>query len=157
MSIKINSILCPTDFSESSEYALKYAASFARRYGAVVYLLHVIEPLTPVPGIDMGPTMTYDERPDVAETLKDALKKAIPEHTHVDIRPMIRRGAPFLEIVRAAKEMAVDLIIIATHGRTGLAHVLLGSTAERVVRKAACPVLTVKQHETSENPDQPDA
>jgi nucleotide-binding universal stress UspA family protein len=149
MAIQIKRILCPTDFSESAAHALTYATSFAQQYGATIYLLHVIEPITVVPALYLDPTMTYEDRPDLMETIGQLLNEAIPEEVRakVEVKQMIRRGAPFLEIVRAAREESVDLIVIATHGRTGLAHVLLGSTAERVVRKAPCPVLTVKHPE----------
>lgn len=149
MSIKLKRILCPTDFSESSEHALKYAVSFAQQYGAIIYLLHVIEPLTPVPGVDMGPALAYEDRPNLLDRVQELLDEAIPEEVRreVEIKPLISRGAPFLEIIRTAREENIDLIVIATHGRSGLSHMLLGSTTEKVVRKAPCPVLSVKNPE----------
>lgn len=149
MPIRIKRILCPTDFSESSEHALKYAFSFARPYGATLYLQHVIEPLTPVLGIDMGPTIGYEERPNLQNRIQELLNEAVPDDIRgeIEIKTLISRGAPFLEIIRAAREEEIDLIVIATHGRTGLKHVLLGSTTEKVVRKAPCPVLSVKHPE----------
>ncbi len=149
MAIQVKRILCPTDFSESSEHALTYAVSFARQYGATIYLVHVIEPITAVPAIYLDPAMTLDERPGLENSIHKLLDEAIPKEIKDEVKviPMIRRGAPFVEIITVAKEENVDLIIIATHGRSGLAHLLLGSTAERVVRKAPCPVLTVKHPE----------
>lgn len=149
MAIQLKRILCPTDFSEPSEHALTYAISLAQQYGAVLYLLHVIEPLTPVPGIEMGPVLMYDERPDLLQQVHELLDEMVPEDikAKIEIKPLIRRGAPFLEIIRTAREEEIDLIVIATHGRTGLSHVLLGSTTERVVRKAPCPVLSIKHPE----------
>ncbi|MBI4552507.1 MAG: universal stress protein [Candidatus Latescibacteria bacterium] len=149
MAIQLKRLLCPTDFSEPSEHALTYAISLAQQYGAVLYLLHVIEPLTPVPGIEMGPVLMYDERPDLLQRVHELLDEMVPEDVKakIEIKPLIRRGAPFLEIIRTAREEEIDLIIIATHGRTGLSHVLLGSTAEKVVRKAPCPVLTIRHPE----------
>ncbi|MBM3264158.1 MAG: universal stress protein [candidate division Zixibacteria bacterium] len=149
MSIQIKRILYPTDFSESSEHALTYALSFAEQYGAAVYLLHVIEPITAVPAIYFDPAMTFEDRPELEKNVEQLLNEAVPKEVkeRIEIKPLIRRGAPFLEIIRTAREEEIDLIIIATHGRTGLAHMLLGSTAERVVQKAPCPVLSVKHPE----------
>jgi len=149
MSIQLKRILCPTDFSEPSEHAFIYAISLAQQYGATLYLLHVIEPLTPVPGIKMGPTLVYEERPDLLNRVQELLKEMVPGEIKgkIEIKTLIRRGAPFLEIIRTAREEQIDLIVIATHGRTGLSHVLLGSTTERVVRKAPCPVLSIKHPE----------
>lgn len=149
MSIQIKRILCPTDFSEPSEHALKYGVSFARQYGATIYLLHVIEPVTAVPAIYLDPAMTFEDRPELEKNVGQLLDDALPGEvkTQVQVKTLIRRGAPFLEIIRTAREEEIDLIIISTHGRTGIAHMLLGSTAERVVRKAPCPVLTVKHPE----------
>lgn len=149
MRIKINKILCPTDFSEPAENALRYAFTLADKYGAKVYVQHVLEPITPVPGIDMGPSFNYDERPHTFQQVEEPLQEMLAkiDKASVPYETVVSRGAPFLEIIRTAKENEVDMIVIATHGRTGLAHILLGSTAEKVVRKATCPVLTVKQTE----------
>lgn len=149
MAIQLKRILCPTDFSESSGHALTYAISFAEQYGATLYLLHVIEPLTPVPGIDMAPMLTYEDRPNIMERIQELLEEAVPANIKekLTVKTLIARGAPFLEIIRTAQEEQIDLIVIATHGRTGLSHMLLGSTTEKVVRKAACPVLSVKHPE----------
>lgn len=149
MAIKLQRILCPTDFSESSEHALIYAFSFAQQYDATLYLLHVVEPLTPVPGVDMGPILSYDDRPNVLDRIQELLEETIPEGIKgkIGVKPLISRGAPFLEIIRTAREENIDLIVIATHGRSGLSHMLLGSTTEKVVRKAPCPVLSVKHPE----------
>lgn len=149
MSIRLKKILCPTDFSEPSKNALRYALTLAQQYKAKILLLHVIEPLSPVPGIDMGPSFGFDERPHIEEQVKTLLDEIVTGESKEDIKiePLIVRGAPFLEIVRTARTEDVDMIVIATHGHTGLTHMLLGSTAEKVVRKAPCPVLTVKHPE----------
>ena len=98
MAIKLQRILCPTDFSESSEHALIYAFSFAQQYGATLYLLHVVEPLTPVPGVDMGPVLSYDDRPNVLDRIQELLEETIPEDIKgkFEVKPLICRGAPFL-------------------------------------------------------------
>jgi len=149
MSIKINKILCPTDFSDPSDHSLTYALEMAKQYGAKLYLLHVIEPLTPVQGLDMGPSFGFDERPHVEQRVQELLDETVSDEMKeaVEIQPLISRGAPFLEIIRAARTEDVDMIVIATHGRTGLTHALLGSTTEKVVRKAPCPVLSIRHPE----------
>lgn len=144
--IQLKHILVPTDFSETSGKALKYAQRFAEQFGAKVTLLHVIQPLIYPADFGYPPTVldTADEtiRQRVQERLNLLASTAgVPVEVHV------REGQPYNEIAAAAREFEVDLIIIPTHGRTGLKHVLLGSTAERVVRHAPCPVLTVRERE----------
>jgi universal stress protein A len=141
----LRSILVPIDFSEPSKKALSYALGIAKRNGAKITLLHVIEPIAVYPdaaypvmmGADLGPTAA-----------KGAFRKLCREEA-VDARlirsTVIRRGTPHQEITGAARELETDLIIIATNGYTGLAHILLGSTTERVVRHAPCPVLVVRE------------
>jgi nucleotide-binding universal stress UspA family protein len=110
-----------------------------------VYVQHVLGPITPVPGIDMEHSFNYHEKPytfqQVEKTLQEILAKI--DKVCVPCETVVSRGPRFLEIIRTARENDVDMIVIATHGRTGLAHILLDSKAERVVRKAPCPVLTV--------------
>jgi universal stress protein A len=144
--VQLKRILVPVDFSEHSEKALKYAARFAEQFGSNVTLLHVIQPM--VYPADFG----YP--PTVVDTLDDVVRAQVEERlatlAHVSspaAQSLVRVGQPYFEIAAAARELEVDLIIIATHGRTGLKHVLLGSTAERVVRHAPCPVLTVRPRE----------
>jgi nucleotide-binding universal stress UspA family protein len=144
--LQLKHLLVPVDFSEPSEKALKYATRFAEQFGSTVTLLHVIQPM--VYPADFG----YPATP--IQTLDEAVQKQIQERLETlghrvaaDARALIRVGQPYNEITLAAQELNVDLIIIATHGRTGLKHVLLGSTAERVVRYAPCPVLTLRERE----------
>ena len=138
-------ILVPVDFSEYSENALRYGSEFAKAFGAELVLCHVLEmPVYPV-AIGLGsvpPIMTDDLMPDIEKRLEqDAAKCVDPE---LKVKMVVREGAPFVEIVHIARDEEVDLIIMPTHGRTGLSHVFMGSTAERVVRKAPCPVLVVR-------------
>lgn len=146
--IKIKTILFPTDFSEYSEYALKYALSFASIHQAKLYIIHVVTELNiPVGFGSVIPlTKIYD---DMEQEAKKKIQHTIPQHflDKIDVEYIIARGNPFLEIINAAKNHNIDLITIATHGRTGLAHVFLGSTAEKVIRKAPCPVLCIKHPE----------
>lgn len=133
-------ILVPVDFSPCSEKALAYAVPFARQFGAELTLLHVVQPYPPI--AEMGPVDT-----DVVQEAKQDLEKL---RAQVGIPPacsLLRVGDPDLEILDAAKTLGIDLIILSTHGRTGLGHLLLGSTTEKVVRHAPCPVLVVREHE----------
>ena len=145
--LRVKSILVPMDFSESSKTALNYALAVARQFKAAMTVLHVVEPVaTP----DFAPSfplaLENDQLMAAARgELESAVKAArIPRGTVKTI--LVRFGRSFHEIVEAARTCKVDLIIISTHGYTGLKHALLGSTTERVVRHAPCPVLVVRQH-----------
>lgn len=148
--ISLKRILLPTDFSEHSKNALTYACAFAEQFGAELHVIHVVQDLVamvPEPGLAFPPAGDY------MGELKSSAEKALAAFPDAEwskgkkvVRAVIQ-GPPFVEIIRYAKEHAVDLIVIGTHGRTGLVHVLLGSVAEKVVRKAPCPVLTVRKGE----------
>jgi universal stress protein A len=144
--LQLKHILVPVDFSPPSEKALRYASRFGEQFGSSVTLLHVIQPMVYPSDFGYPPT--------VVDTVDQAVRLQIEEKlaglaqgagARADI--LIRVGQPHYEITLAARELNVDLIIVSTHGRTGLKHVLLGSTAERVVRHAPCPVLTVRERE----------
>jgi nucleotide-binding universal stress UspA family protein len=144
----IRSILLPTDFSECANYALSFAASFARQYGAKIICVHVIEPIVPT----VGYTGMTEPLPiaDISEQLEDSAERELPKISECDecegleIEEVIVHGDAASEIVRVAGERHVDLIVISSHGRTGLGRIFFGSTAESVVRHAPCPVLVVK-------------
>ena len=146
--MNIRSILLPTDFSECGNYALSYAASLARTFKASIICLNVIEPIVPTVGYS-GMTEPMPIA-DIAEQLEDSAERELPKLAECDecaglnVEEMVAHGEAASEIVRVAKERAVDLIVIASHGRTGLGRILFGSTAEAVVRHAPCPVLVVK-------------
>ncbi len=150
MNVSIKSIMCPVDFSDSSDHALQYAIAFAQSYGATLRLLHVVQPpLMSVPGDPMVPEFSSEVMEDIAAASRHRLDE-IAETTRnavTDVETQIATGSPFVEIISVARDQNVDLIVIGTHGRTGLAHVMIGSVAEKVVRKAPCPVLTVKHPE----------
>jgi nucleotide-binding universal stress UspA family protein len=144
----VRRILVPVDFSEPSAKALRYAVSFARQFDARITLLHVCPvPYYPAEFGGFPTIVPVDEPPTKAikHRLEENARRFIPEPMRG--RTLLRTGAAFDEICRAARDVKADLIIIATHGHTGLKHVLLGSTAERVVRHAHCPVLVVRKEE----------
>jgi nucleotide-binding universal stress UspA family protein len=147
MRIKIRRILCPVDFSEHAEQALRYAKAFAQAHQAELILLHVVE--TPVaymaPDVVL-PADTVDSQRAACTERLTALTTSVRDE-HANTTWLLVDGNPLVLIVETAAAREVDLIVIGTHGRTGLAHVLLGSVAETVVRKAPCPVLTVKHPE----------
>jgi nucleotide-binding universal stress UspA family protein len=148
----INKILAATDFSDDSQNAIAYAEEVARKFSAEIVVLHVDQPLAPVmvspdlgpAALDMGAmSRIAEEQRLLAQRELDKLVNRLRE-AGFKARSLLRVGAPFLEIIHAAQSENADLIVLGTHGRTGLAHVLLGSVAERVVQKSPCPVLTVR-------------
>ena len=149
--IRMKKILVPTDFSDYSAHALQYGLSFCREYNASLILLHVIEdPFYPSDGATFGFNVEEFFRRMEEESAKRMLELVPPEvEKEMPVERIAIRGTPFLEIIRLAKEREVDMIVLSTHGRSGLAHVLMGSVTEKVVRKAPCPVLVVRrsQHE----------
>jgi nucleotide-binding universal stress UspA family protein len=145
--IALKQLLLATDFSDPSAAALDYAKAFAEAFDATIHVLHVVEDLAAhawttevyvaaLPGV-------HEEMERQARARLDAVFSA-EERQRFRVRPELRLGSPFVEIVRYARDQQIDLIIMGTHGRGPIAHVLLGSVAERVVRKAPCPVLTVR-------------
>ncbi len=131
-------ILCPVDFDQNSLLALRLATELAQERKATLYLLHVV-------GMPPGPEVALPfEQMDAAARAK--LEKLAQRWIHGKVRYEVdvAMGDPSSEILRVAKRMRASLIVMATHGRKGLSRLVLGSVAERVVREAACPVLTVK-------------
>lgn len=143
--IQLQRILLPTDFSELSAAATKYACELAKKFDAELHLLNVLEsPNVPDLALEMlPPAPVREERTSAAESMLADLVDPEMAAGRTIINA-VTEGVPFVEIVRYAKAHDIDLIIIGTHGRSGLAHLLLGSVAENVVRKAPCPVLTVR-------------
>jgi universal stress protein A len=146
--ITIEKILVPTDFSPASEKALKYALRFAGDLNSEITLLHILEPVMPLTfeGLSMPVAGAELEASDAEKSLKTLVLSA-REGQVARVKAVFRRGIASHEIVEAAKNLDVDLIIIATHGYTGWKHFAIGSTAERVVRAASCPVLVVREKE----------
>ena len=147
--IALKHILVPTDFSEASYSAVKYGRALAESFESSLHVLHVIEdpvlyaPTSEgyVPYVDLQEEMEKSAREWLSKVLTDADR----ERFHA--RLVTKRGSAFVEIVRYAKTEDIDLIVMGTHGRGPIAHMLLGSVAEKVVRKAPCPVLTVRHPE----------
>lgn len=147
--IALKRILVPIDFSPLSKKALQYALCFAEEFRAGLTLLHVIEPDVPsaFDGLMIAPRISPNgNRTKCANRLK-VLASSLAIRATNYVQSTVRTGLAAYEIVEAAKEFEVDLIVIATHGCTGWKHFAIGSTAERVVRAAPCPVLVVREKE----------
>jgi nucleotide-binding universal stress UspA family protein len=140
-------ICCPIDFSDASRAAMEVAADLARRFGAELVLLHAY----PIPGYTF-PDGSVVASPKMMQDLADQAQKHL-EEWRGDAEKLLGAprvtaekavGEPAAEILEVAKQARADLIVMGTHGRTGLEHALMGSIAERVVRRAHCPVLTIR-------------
>lgn len=145
--IAIKTILVPTDFSDASAAALNFARALAEAFGSALHLLHVVQDPYVQPwaaeafGVSLAGVLERWEQDALAQ-----LEKLVPEaerQAHA-VRCATRVGHPFVEILNYAAEQRADLIVMGTHGRGAVAHMLLGSVTEKVVRKAPCPVLTVR-------------
>ena len=142
--IQLARIVVPTDFSDHSVKALRYGVELAARFGASLHLFHTLE----VP-------ILYDEvnyyPPESVVDLEGAAEKELENvdvgSAEIEIVRKVTRGDPFVEIIRYAKSVDADLIVLGTHGRGAIAHMLLGNVAEMVVRKAHCPVLVVRDEQ----------
>lgn len=145
--LPFKNILSPTDFSEPSYKAIKVAGELALHFSARLVVLHVVS-LTPLITGEMGPTSfdvaSYQQEleKDAREQLQEVVEKLVSKDVK-NLVPMIASGSYSLEILRIARKEKSDLIVIGTRGRTGVAHLVLGSVAERVVQLAPCPVLTI--------------
>ncbi len=145
--MKIKRILVPVDFSPHSQEALEYAADLAKPFGAELVVIFVIEPI-----YYAGPDYTGLSSPVVAGLVEEQRKSAREELARLEkqygkrrikLRAVTQTGMPYRVIADSAKRLKADLIVMATHGRTGMSHLLMGSVSERVVRIATCPVLTM--------------
>ncbi|MHC4875540.1 MAG: universal stress protein [Planctomycetota bacterium] len=146
MTIKLNRVLVPVDFSPTSDKAFDYAVEFARVFGAEILAAHIVED-----PILYAPTTDPVYRADFEQMVQQKLD-SLAEHRDcegISIRTMIQSGTPFYEIIQLAGTEDCELIVMGTHGHGPLQHVLMGSVAEKVVRKAKCPVLVVRpdQHQ----------
>ena len=154
MNIKLDNILCPVDFSETANLAAQYAVAFARMNKARLTLLHVVAP--PVTALPSEAGMLAMPQADIREittACMERLDALITElkATDMEIDCQVLSGIPYNEIVQYAETSGSDMIVMGSRGRTGLSHLLLGSVAEHVVRKATCPVLTVKGYKRAQS------
>ena len=144
----LKAILVPIDFSDCSKKALRYAVPLAKQFGATITLLHVVHvnyAAGPEFGVIDFPLMEADLRKSAEKQLGQLAATEIQQQAAA--QTLVRIGQEMVEIVDCAKRLESDLIIISTHGRTGLKHVFMGSVAENVVRLAPCPVLVVREQE----------
>jgi nucleotide-binding universal stress UspA family protein len=146
--INLKTILVPSDFSECSEEALQYGLELARRFDASVHLLHVVPDPMVQPWAAEGFSAPAFEVVEEWKTQAVArLNAAVPDADRHRVTAVAVVATPYFEILAYAVTHKVDLIVMGTHGRSGVSHLLLGSIAERVVRTAPCPVLTVRRPE----------
>ena len=147
MTKMIHKVMVPIDFSDYSKNALRYAAQFVKQFKAKMFLVYVVEPMIYPADFSMGqvaiPSTDIDMQKRGEEELQNLAKNFIDPN--IEVETIIKTGKPFVEIIETASEKDIDLIIMATHGHTGVEHLLFGSTAEKVVRKAPCPVMTLRE------------
>ncbi|HVN89256.1 MAG TPA: universal stress protein [Candidatus Binataceae bacterium] len=132
-------ILCPVDFDDNSIEALRLARRLALRDEGKLYLLHVVPPTDPL--VVSAPRVAQQRESDARTGLKRTSENELKGVEH---ETLLRHGHPAEEVVKAAKELKADLVVMATHGRRGLSHLVIGSVAEKVVRESTAPVLTVR-------------
>jgi nucleotide-binding universal stress UspA family protein len=148
--VTIKNILVPTDFSESATAAYAYAREMAAIFKSKIILIHVYEPIVFYSEAPIGMPDLVDIEKNIYASSEQSLDRIIQEHFKSDsgslpgVEKMLVQGKPFIEIIRVAKDQGIDMIIMSTHGRSALEHILLGSVTEKVVRKAPCPVLTIR-------------
>lgn len=146
--IHLRKILVPTDFSEGSQVAVRYARELAQAFNAQLHLLHVLEdplPYTSAEAFAVPVQFYQDLEKSVRQRLAEVLSES--DQQKFQAQQIIEQGSPFVQIIKYAKGNDIDLIVMGTHGRGPIAHMLMGSVAEKVVRKAPCPVLTVRHPE----------
>lgn len=149
MDLQPRRILWPTDFSETSLHAARYARALCARFQAVLHVLHVVPP--PInPDVNImfaGEVPLVVSEADLSDASRRGLQRLVEKHLDNDPKIVcdVAAGNPWVAICEYAKKHEIDMIVITTHGRTGITHAIIGSTAERVVQHAPCPVLTVKQ------------
>ncbi|MCA8954917.1 MAG: universal stress protein [Planctomycetes bacterium] len=148
--IELRTILVPTDFSANAAHAYPYAAEFARRFSARLLVAHVTEPTIYAVGVGQVALGWEQIESDIRAGVDEQFAKLRADFPgQIEPETVRLEGTPFAALIQLARSRRVDLIVMATHGHTGVKHLLLGSTAERVVRKAPCPVLTVHPGERS--------
>lgn len=146
--IILNHILVPIDFSDNSKKALRYALPLATTFNAAISIIYVVEPAVFPSDFGFGQMSFPDVEKEMYDKAETELNQIVADlDSTTKISPVIKSGIPFVEVTTYAADENVDLIILATHGRTGVEHILFGSTAEKIIRKAPCPVLIVRADE----------
>lgn len=146
--LNLKKILVPIDFSPMSKKAFQYALRFAEQFGCEIVLLHVVEPVSAIAATSLAVDIFAQPEQDTTEAEAElASLAASSRNSPNSFTSAVRTGHAPNEITKAAKDLGVDLIMIATHGYTSWRHLCIGSTAERVVRAAPCPVLVVREKE----------
>jgi nucleotide-binding universal stress UspA family protein len=151
--LNIKNIIVPTDFSKLSFSAFEYARNLAEQMGAEIHLIYVLEktpPFLAMRSIDVPEEEIMKKMEEEAKIQLKNLASEIKDDSNIKLNEVIKIGIDYEEIVNYSKECGGDLIVIATHGRTGVLHTLLGSVAEKVIRFAKCPVLVIKPEEEEE-------
>ena len=145
--LRLKNILVPTDFSAESLKALRYGIAFAHEFNAALWLIHVVEPPPFAAGFESLPIVIEDMQ--LVQKSERRLKELAAERIPSDIpmNTLVQQGPPFETIVSSARAHEIDMIVASTHGHTGVKRVLFGSTAERIVQHAPCPVLVVRERE----------
>ena len=145
--IALKNVLVPHDFSETSDAAIRYAIALARNFGAQLHIVHVNDRAR----FEMATEFPLGLDGSLEDAIRERLAKILSPREQTELKPLfdLRSGFPASEIVRYAKEQNIDLIVMGTHGRGFVAHAVMGSVAEKVVRTAPCPVLTIRhpQHD----------
>lgn len=138
-------ILCPVDFSEYTEGIISYAVEIAKKFNSELHILHVIPNLTyftPYESFMTPENLIVLEKNIEKEIEKDF--ENITKKIDFPFKKVIKSGIAFVEIINYIKEESISLVVMGTHGRSGIEHILIGSVAEKVVRKSPCPVLTIR-------------
>jgi nucleotide-binding universal stress UspA family protein len=138
-------ILCPVDFSEFTQDVINYAVDLAKKYGAELHVMHVVPNMTYFTPYESF--LTPENLVVIEKNIQDEVEKKFTrllKHDDVPTKTATRTGTPFVEIIDYAKTESIDLIVMGTHGHSGLEHILIGNVAEKVVRKSPCPVMTIR-------------
>ena len=147
--MKFKTILFATDFSEGSDFAFRYALSLAKQFDSKLMVVHIINEPVDLRGFYV-PHISFDKlEEEIEQGAEKLMEQFCKKHMHgyENFESFVSPGIPYDEIINKAKEFNADLIVMGTHGRTGLDHVLFGSTAEKVVRKSTIPVMTIRVQE----------
>ncbi len=138
-------ILSPVDLSEFTTDEIAYAADISKQYGAELHVLHVIPNLTYFTPYESF--LTPENLVAIEKNIQDEVDRdfgKILKNVDIDVKKAVRTGVAFVEIIDYAKAEGIDLIVMGTHGRSGIEHILIGNVAEKVVRKSPCPVMTIR-------------